>query len=135
MAEPFSEMLAELVDRVDGAVGAAFVDSYGEAVQCHVASGGDDGRSATDLNDNSSYSGFLFEAGGRVGAEVHFGFLGLPYLAMQASVGLALRYESRTYESAASSGTTGTRFALNSGRNFDLDSIFLHGLGLILYLP
>lgn len=42
MAEPFSEMLAELVDRVDGAVGAAFVDSYGEAVQCHVASGGDD---------------------------------------------------------------------------------------------
>lgn len=104
-------------------------------VNIGFASGGDDGRSATDLNDNSSYSGFLFEAGGRVGAEVHFGFLGLPYLAMQASVGLALRYESRTYESAASSGTTGTRFALNSGRNFDLDSIFLHGLGLILYLP
>ncbi|MCC6745466.1 MAG: hypothetical protein IT175_16515 [Acidobacteria bacterium] len=42
MAEPFSVMLEDLVQRVDGAIGAAFVDSYGEAVQSHVAPGGDD---------------------------------------------------------------------------------------------
>ena len=41
MAEPFSVMLEDLVHRVDGAIGAAFVDSYGEAVQSHVANGGD----------------------------------------------------------------------------------------------
>jgi predicted regulator of Ras-like GTPase activity (Roadblock/LC7/MglB family) len=41
MAEPFTELLSELVERVDGAIGAAFIDSYGEAVQC-VAAGGDE---------------------------------------------------------------------------------------------
>ena len=33
MPEPFTEMLSSLVDRVDGALGAAFVDSSGEAVE------------------------------------------------------------------------------------------------------
>ena len=41
MAEPFTELLSDLIQRVDGAVGAAFIDSYGEAVQC-VATGGDE---------------------------------------------------------------------------------------------
>jgi len=99
------------------------------------ATGGDDGRSATDLTDDNSYSGFLFEAGGRLGAEIHFGFINLPFLALQISAGLAVRYESRTYENATNAGQTGQRFRLNSGRNFDLESILLHGLGLILYLP
>ncbi len=98
------------------------------------ASGGSDGRSATDTSDDLSYSGFMFEAGGRVGAEIHFGFIGLPFLALQFNVGIAVRYESRTFEQS-NAGTTGQRFGLNSGRNFDLDSILLHGLGLILYLP
>jgi len=99
------------------------------------SSGGDDGASATDLNDDNSYSGLMIEVGARVGAEVHLGFIGLPYLALQMSVGLAVRYESRTYSNASNTGQTGQRFGLNSGRNFDLDSILLHGLGLILYLP
>jgi predicted regulator of Ras-like GTPase activity (Roadblock/LC7/MglB family) len=42
MAEPFTELLSDLVDRVDGAVGAAFIDNYGEAVQCIAAEGEDD---------------------------------------------------------------------------------------------
>ncbi len=104
-------------------------------VNVGFSSGGDDGTSATDLNDDNSYSGLMIEVGARVGAEVHLGFIGLPYLALQMSVGLAVRYESRTYSNASSAGQTGQRFGLNSGRNFDLDSILLHGLGLILYLP
>jgi hypothetical protein len=35
-------------------------------------------------------SGFQMDLGARVGAEVHFGFVGLPNLALQASVGLYL---------------------------------------------
>lgn len=42
MAEPFTQLLSDLVERVDGAVGAAFIDNYGEAVQCVAASGDED---------------------------------------------------------------------------------------------
>jgi predicted regulator of Ras-like GTPase activity (Roadblock/LC7/MglB family) len=42
MAEPFTELLNDLLHRVDGAVGAAFIDNYGEAVQCIAAEGEDD---------------------------------------------------------------------------------------------
>ena len=36
MPEPFKQLLAQLVNSVDGSIGAAFVDSYGEAVQCYA---------------------------------------------------------------------------------------------------
>jgi hypothetical protein len=39
-------------------------------------------------------SGLKLDLGARVGAEVHFGFIGIPELALQASVGLFLRRES-----------------------------------------
>ena len=42
MAEPFSEMLSQLLVGVDGAIGAAFIDNYGEAVQTASAEGGDE---------------------------------------------------------------------------------------------
>jgi predicted regulator of Ras-like GTPase activity (Roadblock/LC7/MglB family) len=42
MAEPFTELLTTLIDAVDGSLGAAFIDSYGEAVQCISPNGDDD---------------------------------------------------------------------------------------------
>jgi predicted regulator of Ras-like GTPase activity (Roadblock/LC7/MglB family) len=42
MTEPFTTMLTELVSGVDGAIGAAFIDNYGEAVQSFTAPGHDD---------------------------------------------------------------------------------------------
>jgi predicted regulator of Ras-like GTPase activity (Roadblock/LC7/MglB family) len=42
MSEPFSTLLAELVESVDGSIGAAFIDNYGEAVQSHSVSGDDE---------------------------------------------------------------------------------------------
>lgn len=33
-------------------------------------------------------SGFLFQVGGRIGTEIHFGFMGIPQLSLQAGVGL-----------------------------------------------
>ena len=42
MSEPFTQLLADLVKNVDGAVGAAFIDSYGEAVQCIARDDQDD---------------------------------------------------------------------------------------------
>ena len=42
MAEMFSDLLRQVVDGVDGALGAAFIDNYGEAVTCYTAPGQDD---------------------------------------------------------------------------------------------
>jgi predicted regulator of Ras-like GTPase activity (Roadblock/LC7/MglB family) len=39
MAEPFTSLLTDLVDGIPGSLGAAFIDNYGEAVQCHAANG------------------------------------------------------------------------------------------------
>jgi hypothetical protein len=46
--------------------------------------------STTDpiLRDDIKLSGFRLDIGARVGSEVHFGFIGVPNLALQASVGL-----------------------------------------------
>jgi hypothetical protein len=48
-----------------------------------------------------SLSGFRLDIGARAGAEIHFGFIGVPELALQASVGL---YINRTSRSATPSG-------------------------------
>jgi hypothetical protein len=52
-------------------------------------SGGQDGDP-----DDLELSGVLLELGARVGAEIQFGFIGIPQLALQATVGLHLRYQS-----------------------------------------
>ncbi len=39
-------------------------------------------------------SGFLFQIGGRVGPEIHFGFMNIPQLSLQASVGIYFDYTS-----------------------------------------
>jgi hypothetical protein len=46
--------------------------------------------------DGTDVGGSFFEFGVRAGAEVFFGFVGLPQLALDASVGIGLRRERRT---------------------------------------
>lgn len=43
-----------------------------------------------------SGSGFHFDVGARAGAEIHFGFMGLPKLALQGTIGLLFRTDSTT---------------------------------------
>ena len=43
---------------------------------------------------DQTLSGFRFDLGARVGAEIHFGFMGIPELALQGSVGLYFRRQS-----------------------------------------
>ncbi len=42
------------------------------------------------VRDDIKLSGFRLDLGARVGSEIHFGFIGIPNLALQASVGLFL---------------------------------------------
>lgn len=51
-------------------------------------------------------SGMLIEVGAKVGAEIHFGFMGLPQLSLQGTVGLMLRHESRSADIPVGTGTT-----------------------------
>ena len=44
--------------------------------------------SGTNAPPDLKHTGFRLDAGARVGAEIHFGFIGVPELALQASVGL-----------------------------------------------
>jgi hypothetical protein len=53
-------------------------------------------------------SGFLFDAGGAIGAEIHFGFIGIPELALQASVGLSYRRSVFKWKSGGDSASDGT---------------------------
>ena len=53
-------------------------------------------------------SGFLFDGGAAVGAEIHFGFIGIPELALQASVGLSYRRSVFKWKSGSNSFSDGT---------------------------
>lgn len=59
----------------------------------------------TDSQQNWDLSGLLFEIGGRVGGEIHFGFIDIPQLSLQGTVGLRLRVESRSAERATPATT------------------------------
>ena len=51
-------------------------------------------------NDDEEFSALVFNVGARAGAEIHFGFIDIPDLSLQASVGLHARYERRSREFA-----------------------------------
>ncbi|MDB4992714.1 MAG: hypothetical protein JWM74_146 [Myxococcaceae bacterium] len=57
-------------------------------------------------------SGFRLDLGGRVGAEIYFGFIGIPQLSLQGSVGLFFRREAWKAKQDTTSASVGeTTFA------------------------
>ena len=52
-----------------------------------------------------SFSGFKLDLGARIGGEIQFGFIGIPQLALQATVGLYLEHDSWGFSSATASGS------------------------------
>jgi hypothetical protein len=52
------------------------------------------GNSTGSGNTALSASGFLLDIGARIGGEIQFGFIGIPQLALQASVGVFLQHQS-----------------------------------------
>jgi hypothetical protein len=49
-------------------------------------------------------SGTHFDLGARAGAEIHFGFIGIPQLSLVGSVGLRFNYDKLTYEAEPVAG-------------------------------
>ncbi|MFO0663808.1 MAG: hypothetical protein U0174_07650 [Polyangiaceae bacterium] len=60
---------------------------------------------------DTSLSGFRFDIGARAGAEIHFGFMGIPELALQASVGMY-------FQAGSVSATQGQKSASSSSSGF-----------------
>ncbi len=97
------------------------------------------GNTATTTVDNSGRS-FQLTLGANAAAELQFGFIGIPQLALQAQFGLQLRYTSATLESVPratqlpSTATQGS-FGLGTtvGPNYSLGDILSGAISVIYY--
>jgi hypothetical protein len=77
-------------------------------------------------------SGFKLDLGGRVGAEIHFGFIGVPELSLQGSVGLFFRreaYKAKVGDNSASDGTT----TLGTSVQNDPWALFVNNISAFYY--
>ena len=89
-------------------------------------------KSAAPNAPDTSLSGFRLDVGASVGAEIHFGFIGVPELALQGSVGLFVRRETfkvKNDQSSASDGTT--TFATTVGA--DPWALFTNSISALYY--
>jgi hypothetical protein len=60
---------------------------------------------------DTKLSGFKLDIGARAGAEVHFGFIGVPQLALQGTIGASFSTESRSVKvDTSSSSSSSSRF-------------------------
>ncbi len=82
-------------------------------------------------------SGFRLDLGGRVGAEIHFGFIGIPELSLEGTVGLAVHrtaYKAKTTQGngAALSQSDGTT---SFGTNVQSDpwALFVNNISAFYY--
>jgi hypothetical protein len=83
-------------------------------------------------NRDTDLSGFLLELGARVGAEIQFGFIGIPQLALEGTVGLHLRYEGRS-ASFANTEVSSHRLTFGTSLQGEPWDIFTGNIAAIYY--
>ena len=83
--------------------------------------------------NSDSLKGMRIDVGARVGAELHFGFIGIPQLALEGSIGLFVQHESWSSQigNAASTGQNQTTFATSVGS--DPWAIFTDSISALYY--
>lgn len=85
-------------------------------------------------------TGFRFDIGARIGSEIQFGFIGIPELSLQASVGLNFRRQSWGFSQDAS-GTVPETTASTAQNSFgttvqsDPWALFTNNISAIYYFP
>jgi hypothetical protein len=77
-------------------------------------------------------SGFRFDLGGRVGGEFHFGFMGLPQLSLEASIGLYFHRDSIKIKQDTNSASDGNT-ALGTSVQSDPWAIFVNNISAFYY--
>jgi hypothetical protein len=86
--------------------------------------------------DEDTFSALHFDVGARAGAEIHFGFIDIPQLALQAGVGLSLAFDSTTTEDdqGATTATTDTsRTGISTGVGDNPWNIFAANVAALYY--
>ena len=82
---------------------------------------------------SESVHGLRVDVGARVGAELHFGFIGIPQLALEGSIGLFIQHQSwgSTIGNGPSTGANTTTFATSVGS--DPWAIFTDSISALYY--
>jgi len=84
--------------------------------------------------DSIDQSGLHFDIGGRAGAEIHFGFMGIPQLSLQGSVGLRIDYDSSSTDDGSTNQTfTYSQFGISTTTYDNPWNIFVSNVAAIYY--
>ena len=81
-----------------------------------------------------SHDGFLLSLGARAGAEIHFGFMNIPQLSLQGSVGLYLRHQHRGVEQGGGGGLQQLLHDRDDPGQQPLGHLYEQHLGAVLFL-
>ncbi len=81
---------------------------------------------------DTNYSGFLWNLGARIGAEIHFGFIGIPQLALEGGVGLYFQRTSYKVKQDPNSTSDGTS-SFTTSLQGNPWAIFLNQVSAIYY--
>ncbi|MEB2312428.1 MAG: hypothetical protein OZ921_08585 [Sorangiineae bacterium] len=84
---------------------------------------------------DNDYSGFLLDIGARAGAEIHFGFIGVPQLSLQGSVGLlfGMANTKSTYKAPTEVSTKESRWGLQTALYDSPWNIFASNVAALYY--
>ena len=85
-----------------------------------------------------SRTGFHIDIGARIGSEIHFGFIGVPQLSLQATVGLRAVHDGWKVKQDVGNQTNSASASANSiGTTVQGDpwAIFVNNISAIYYLP
>ena len=84
---------------------------------------------------DTDLSGFLFDIGARAGAEIHFGFMGIPQLSLQGSVGLlyAMQNTKATVKSNPEASTKTSSWGFQTTVNDNPWNIFTSNVAALYY--
>lgn len=91
-----------------------------------IASGTNPGAPDTDV------SGFSLDIGARAGSEIHFGFIGIPQLSLQAGIGLFLSLDSTSTDTAGTE-TSASQTTISTTVNGNPWDIFTSSISALYY--
>jgi hypothetical protein len=91
------------------------------------------GNIAIPTQNNANVGGFLVKVGVRAGAEIHFGFIGIPQLALQATIGLYYSYQSISWNQNGNA-TSGNAHVLTTSVDAAPWAIFTNSITALYYL-
>jgi hypothetical protein len=92
-----------------------------------------------DGEGDVSHSGLHLDVGARAGAEIHFGFMGVPQLSLQGSVGLAFAWDKGSTTNStfpaptADQETSHSRTSLQTSAGTNPWAIFTNGIAAFYY--